>query len=152
MNIDGYYYLHTNGDLIYKRDLDGGTAADLRESDFVRTFWHCDISNRAHAWRIIVESRALGANDDRVQELEKRWGCNDADAAIYAERIGIRLFMDGNMWCATRKDFVNLQESPAGFGETCAKAMSALVKELGYTGGKTWGEHTETLVAVQGKA
>ena len=31
----GWYYLHTNGDLIYKREL-GGTAADIRESDFAK--------------------------------------------------------------------------------------------------------------------
>jgi hypothetical protein len=33
--IEGWYYLHTNGDLIYKREL-GETAADIRESSFAR--------------------------------------------------------------------------------------------------------------------
>lgn len=35
----------------------------------------------------------------------------------------IRYCMDGNMWCATRADFINLQESNAGFGETKEAAL-----------------------------
>lgn len=34
MPINGYYYLHTNGDLIYKR-ADIYTIGDLKESSFV---------------------------------------------------------------------------------------------------------------------
>lgn len=37
-----------------------------------------------------------------------------------------RVFMDGNAWCAVRPDFINLQESPAGFGTTPAEARIAL--------------------------
>lgn len=29
-----------------------------------------------------------------------------------------RVFKDGNRWCAVYKDFINLQESPTGFGDT----------------------------------
>jgi len=36
--IEGYYYLHMNGDLIYKRET-GDTAADIRESDFAVAMW-----------------------------------------------------------------------------------------------------------------
>lgn len=38
----------------------------------------------------------------------------------------INLFMDGDKWCATRKDFTNLQESPAGFGDTQEEAINNL--------------------------
>ena len=38
----------------------------------------------------------------------------------------VRTFMDGNAWCAVRPDFINLQESPAGFGSTREAAISAL--------------------------
>lgn len=34
--------------------------------------------------------------------------------------------MDGNQWCATWPDFINLQESPAGFGDTPAEAIAEL--------------------------
>jgi hypothetical protein len=39
------------------------------------------------------------------------------------------LFMDGNGWCCTRLNFINLQESPAGFGETLYEAQQNLLKE-----------------------
>ncbi len=40
-----------------------------------------------------------------------------------------RVFMDGNAWCAVLPDFVNLQESPAGFGDTPDLARAALHEE-----------------------
>jgi hypothetical protein len=39
---------------------------------------------------------------------------------------GQRTFMDGNAWCAVEPEFVNLQESPAGFGETRGDAIHGL--------------------------
>lgn len=38
----------------------------------------------------------------------------------------VRTFMDGNAWCAVKPDFINLQESPAGFGDTRDAAIAAL--------------------------
>ena len=52
--MDGWYYLHTNGDLIYKRDLPG-TAADIRESPFAVMLWPIDRKDRATAWRELVK-------------------------------------------------------------------------------------------------
>jgi hypothetical protein len=37
-----------------------------------------------------------------------------------------RVFKDGDMWCAVKPDFINLQESVAGFGETPEKAREEL--------------------------
>ena len=37
-----------------------------------------------------------------------------------------RVFLDGNSWCAVCADFVNLQESDAGFGDTPEQARKAL--------------------------
>ena len=37
-----------------------------------------------------------------------------------------RVFKDGNQWCAVYADFTNLQESPAGFGDTPEEARSNL--------------------------
>jgi hypothetical protein len=137
MGIDGWYYLHINGTLIYKREV-GGTAADIRESDFAKAMWPFDHADREGAWRILIESRAIGVSKERITELAKRWGCGDNDAAIYAERVGCNLFMDGDQWCATDRHWVNVQESPTGFGATALEAMAALCKELGYKGGKMW--------------
>jgi len=38
-------------------------------------------------------------------------------------------YMDGNAWCATRPDFINLQESLAGFGDTEQEAIANLVEQ-----------------------
>ena len=38
----------------------------------------------------------------------------------------VRTFMDGNAWAAVKPDFINLQESAAGFGDTKEEAIAAL--------------------------
>jgi len=145
MSIQGWYYLHQNGDLIYKREL-GETAADIRESPFAKMLWPFDPSDRQGAWTILVESLACGANKNRVTELAQKWCCDNADAQNYVDRIGARIFMDGNAWCATRRDFVDLQKSPAGFGETALEALAALCKELKLKPSKMWGNTFEKLL------
>jgi len=149
--IEGYYYLHQNGDLIFKREL-GDTVADLRESDFVRAFWPVDPEDREGAWRIVVEATALGARPDRVAGLAAQWGCNDQDACAYANRVGTRLRRDGDQWCATRRDFQNLQESPAGFGPSGLEAMANLAKQLGLKPSKMWGGSFRSLLEGVGHA
>lgn len=145
--IEGWYYLHVNGDLIYKADTEG-QAADIRDSDLALALWPFDPSDREGAWQIIVESLAAGARPGRVADLAAKWGCTDNDGQIYAERLGIKIGRDGNQWYATRADFVNLQESPAGFGTTICEALSALAKDLGYSPSKLWGAHLSDLVKV----
>lgn len=148
MSVEGWYYLHTNGDLIYK-----GAAytnvGDFRESDFVRAFWPVDPADRATAWRIAVEATAAGARPDRVAELVEKWGLTDEDAQVYAEHLGFRLVRDGGAWMATRLDFVDLMESPVGFGEHAYQAIAELAKALGYRPAKTWGPEFAKLVQAE---
>jgi hypothetical protein len=41
----------------------------------------------------------------------------------------VQFDMDGDKWCANRRDsFVNLMESPAGFGDTPMQALVELIK------------------------
>jgi len=143
--IQGWYYLHANGDLIFKREM-GGTSTDIRESDFAVTLWPIDIENRRGAWDILVEAWAAGARKSRTQELADKWGCDDQDAEHYADIVGVNIFLDGNRWCATRKDFVNIQESPAGFGHNALEAMAELAKKLGYKPYKTIGQSFSDLL------
>lgn len=143
-----YYYLHTNGDLIHKPYIDGGQAADFRESPFVRMFWLIDTQERYDAWRLLVEAKALGARDDRVDELVAKWRCDDEDAQTFADCLGLQLFMDGDSWCATRADFHDLQTSPAGFGPTCLGAMAELLLALDFKPSKTWGHTIKDLCQV----
>jgi hypothetical protein len=39
-----------------------------------------------------------------------------------------RVFIDGNAYCAVLPDFINLQESPCGFGDSPALARAELEK------------------------
>ena len=41
-----------------------------------------------------------------------------------------RVFQDGDQWCATLPNFVDLQTSPAGFGATQADATIDLLEKL----------------------
>lgn len=151
--MDGYYYLHENGDLIYKRALDGGQVADLRESDLVKAFWSIDLTDREDAWTVLVEALAAGAKPERVRQLATKWGCSNEDAAVYAERVGCVVKTDSHPsdWFATLPDFVNLQESPSGWGSSAIEAMAELAKELGYRPVKTWGASFKSLCARSAK-
>lgn len=136
MSIKGWYYLHTNNDLIYKPHPDA--ACDIRDSDFARHLWPVDPDDREGAWRLLVEAHSLGAKPERIASLAAKWGCDDEDAENYANRIGVTIQRDGNAWCATAPGFENLQESPAGFGETKLEAMGSLARELGMAAGMMW--------------
>lgn len=148
--VQGYYYLHENGDLIYK-PYDEGRVADFRESPFVKAFWPVNFEDRETAWSLLVESRAGGARDTRVAELAAYWKCTDEDAQVYAERVGAKLERDGAKWCATPPGFVDLVVSKAGFGDTCLEALAALAKALGYRPAKMWGPTFKGLLKEAGK-
>lgn len=133
-----WYYLHENGELICKKDLDG-IVQDFRESDFVRAFWQIrDESSREDAWTILVEAMALKSDKERLKQLAKKWDCDDEDAQIYARRVGVKLFIDGDTKCAAKTGFIDLQSSPCGFGETYLEAMADLCHRLGFKDGKMW--------------
>lgn len=143
----GYMYLHTNEQLIFKHGTD--CIADIRESDFARAAWPIDPEDREGAWNCLVEAASLGANPQRIKELSEKWGCNDDDAEQYAERVGCVLELDGDSWCAHRKDFKNIQESPVGFGDTKLLAMAELCKDLGYKACKMWGTSFKELLVIE---
>lgn len=146
MAILGIYYLHENGDLIYKCGTDA--IAYIRDSPFAKALWVVYPSDRMGAWNLLVESYAAGARKERVQELMGKWRCDDADAIHYADRVGCLLGEDGDQKTATKKDFVNLQESPCGFGGTYLEAMANLARALGYKPCKMWGTTFKTLLEV----
>lgn len=122
MTISGYYYLHVNGDLIYKQNLPG-TYEDLIKSVFVRRIWLADTSNRERAWDILVEASALGANMKKIEELKEKWGCDNDDALIYADRKGIVLKCVEETWCAAKEEDGITQ---TGRGNSALEAMAKL--------------------------
>lgn len=134
--MNGYYYLHENGDLIHKPI--SYTEADFIESDFVKAYWYFDSKDRETAWTILVEGLVLGANKERVMELCEKWGCDDEDGLVYADRVGLQLSLDGDQWMANFQNFINLAESPAGFGNTVLEAIVDLVKDEGIHSKSPW--------------
>lgn len=81
LNDGGWYYLHTNGELIHKR-FDPSEDA----SDFVRRVWHVDITDRRCAWRIVLEALAMGSNKPRMRELARKWEITPVDLWNYLSR------------------------------------------------------------------
>lgn len=126
MNENGYYYLHTNGDLIWKK-------FRPESSDFVRRVWEFK-PDRARAWFIVIEALAMGANQKRIDELVEKWELTDEDARYFIKEVvcndveQFKLFRDGNQWCAAFYDFIDIEESQCGFGDTCLKALAELAK------------------------
>lgn len=53
----------------------------------------------------------------------------EIDKKNFAIKNEVRIFPDGDTWCAVTSKFINLQESKAGFGSTPDAALYALVKE-----------------------
>lgn len=143
MELQGWYYLHTNGDLIYKNS--PNAIQDIRESDLCHSAWPF-VNSRDNAWGILVEANSLFTRKERIKELTEKWNCNDTDAINYAKFIGIEVGIDGNKCFAHRADFTNIQESPIGYGDTYLDAMSELAKNLGYSGGKMWSSTFQDLV------
>lgn len=69
------------------------------------------------------------------------WSCNDFNCDCNSEtrtsgiktipewwNNGIKVYKDGDMWCAVKSGFINLAESPAGFGNTPHNAVVELNK------------------------
>ena len=97
--MNGYYYLHTNGSLIFKPD-----SFDPKDFDssFVKEWWRIDTQDRKTAWNVIIEGLALGAKLDDVKRLVKKWNCTKKDLPHYLvnqkptdlRRQGVRIFLE----------------------------------------------------------
>lgn len=128
--INGYYYLHTNGDLIYKTTLAVDSDPNYFDSPFVRKSWPINLSERATAYTLLLDAEAMGARASRIKELKAKWNITEEDTQTFADRMGFLLSMDGDKWFARCPDFVNVQESPSGFGNTRWDALVALCREV----------------------
>ena len=128
--VDGYCYLHINGDLIYKPAIAVDDDPDYFDSSFVRKFWPITLLDRGDAYTLLLDAQAMGAKQDHIQKLKTKWNITEEDTQVYADRIGFMLSMDGDKWFARCPDFVNVQESPAGFGSTRWDALVELCREV----------------------
>lgn len=87
MEGSGYYYLHSNGDLIYKNSIVIESDPQYFDSPFVKRYWEMNFSDRSHAWIVILESLALGADLKRVKELAGKWGLTYKDSLEMLKRM-----------------------------------------------------------------
>jgi len=86
-----YYYLHTNGSLIFKRF----TPED--DSPFVKKVWRIDPADRETAYIVLLEALALGANKQRIKELAAKWGCTAEDLKIAKDRVSFTPLMQAGL-------------------------------------------------------
>lgn len=121
MPVLGWYYLHDNGDLIYKRE-----EPKVEAGGFVKHVWPVDPEDRCTAYQIVLEAEALGAKIKRVNELAKKWHFTDDDCLIAAGYFCMMLMKDGKRWSARYAD-ANENWSVV-HGETAFGAMCELVR------------------------
>ncbi len=69
---NGFYYLHTEGNLIYKPAI-VAEDPDYFDSPFVKKVWRLDVNDRLCAWRIVLEALSMGCNVGRARELAGKW-------------------------------------------------------------------------------
>ena len=74
-----YYYLNTNGDLIYKNAVVVQYPHEYFEGPFVKKWWQFDPQDRADAWRVTLEALAFGMRVSRAKELVDKWGLTIKD-------------------------------------------------------------------------
>ena len=112
----GFYYLHTNGNLIFK------VFRPEDDSDFVVRIWPFNSTDRATAWIIILEAMILGCRLDRIKELAGKWQCNAHDLVEFMLRTeptqarysGVRLFLEKVHGCDPDKWLDWLAATPKG--------------------------------------
>jgi len=113
---EGWYYLHENGDLIWKR------FRPEQDSGFVKRIWPCDTTQRGNGWIILIESLVAGASVSRVAELAQKWGCDAHDLinfmvrheAIAEHQKGVRMFLEHILRVDPDKWFDWLGATPNG--------------------------------------
>lgn len=76
----GFYYLHAEGDLIYKPITVVDSDPDYFKSSFVKKFWKMNFSYRVDAWQVVLEALALGCKVERARELAGKWGLTYDDS------------------------------------------------------------------------
>lgn len=64
-----------------------------------------------------------GEARNRISQIAKEV---PADKPYGVPESAVCFFKDGNQWCCVFGDFDNLQESPAGFGDTFEQALNRL--------------------------
>lgn len=124
----GFFYLHTEGALIFKSSM-SHSERDLIESPFVRCYWPFNPGKRADCWHVIIEATVAGVNPDRIRVLAELWRCDEIDVDNFAEYLGMKIVDELGYWKVTApKTFLKR----SGEGGSKILAMVALCRNLGW--------------------
>ncbi len=81
--IEAYYYLHTNGDIIYKNPIVADSDAlsgpyEYFDSDFVQEYWaidsKADFVNMINILRVYCDGRKYNVDEQKLIALESKIG------------------------------------------------------------------------------
>ena len=85
INNDGFYYLHTDGNLIFKPSIVVDDPSYF-DSPFVKKVWRLDLKDRLCGWRIVLEALSMGCNIKRARELAGKWRLTFEDSIELLKR------------------------------------------------------------------
>jgi len=84
--MDGFYYLHTDGSLIFKPATVIDYDPHYFDSPFVKKVWHIDLKDRLNAWKIVLEALSMGCSIPRARELAGKWKLTFEDSIELLKR------------------------------------------------------------------
>lgn len=82
----GFYYLHTDGNLIFKSQSVMDYDPHYFDSPFVKKVWRIDLRDRFTAWQVVLEALDMGCSIPRAKELSEKWGLTIDDSIEMLKR------------------------------------------------------------------
>lgn len=112
----GFYYLHTDGNLIFKPASVVEFDSHYFDSPFVKKVWRVDLKDRLCAWRIVLEALSMGCSIPRARELAGKWRLTFEDSIELLKRTprnevteamteGMKIFIPEIFWALTKEDW-----------------------------------------------
>lgn len=115
-----WYYLEKDGGLHWSHTPLNPCSPNIRGQ------WHVDLTNRFSAWHMVIEALALGADLQRINQLQGRWHLTDADAHHYLDTLA-RAGSNVNLTTGTIARAK--QGEHVGYGPTALHALANLLRE-----------------------
>jgi hypothetical protein len=124
MSLIGYFYLHENKDIIFKRE-----KPEMEIGGFVKRVWPFDPEDRAGAYCILIEAAVMDVKPERLETLLEKWQITDDDCLIAAGYYSMLLFQNAprglwNKWAVRWAE----HDTPIGYGPTAFLSMVDLVR------------------------